>query len=248
MNDFNTRSARQTPSRIYWYFKGVAGTIAVPTLILASAFISFAGLAREAGITLAQTVFMTGMIWALPGKVVLIGAIMGGTSLPAAALAVALTSVRLTPMVVVLVPELRTKRTRNWVLYLLSHFVAVTSWVLALEKLPQVPPAMRTTYYAGLGSTLILINMVVVAIVYVVAPTLPESLLAALFLLTPIYFLTSLWSSSREMASKAGMVFGLALGPVFHILLPGIDLLAAGLVGGIAAYAFHVLYRRRMAP
>ena len=50
---------------------------------------------------------MVGMVWALPAKVVLVGAILSGASLPAAAFAVALSSIRLTPMVVALVPELR---------------------------------------------------------------------------------------------------------------------------------------------
>ena len=84
-----------------------SAAFSMPGLILASAFVGFAGLAREAGLTLAETVFMTGVVWALPGKVVLVGAILSGASLPAAALAVALSSVRLMPMVVALVPEMR---------------------------------------------------------------------------------------------------------------------------------------------
>ena len=68
--------------------------------------------------------------------------------------------------------------------------------------------------------------------------------LAALLLLTPIYFLTSLWGSARERAGHVAMVLGLVLGPIFHVLLPGFDLLAAGLIGGFAAYGFHRLRRR----
>jgi hypothetical protein len=44
------------------------------------------------------------------------------------------------------------------------------------------------------------------------------------------------------------MVLGLCLGPVFHVLLPGLDLLAAGLTGGLAAYAWHRMAKRRAAP
>ena len=42
-----------------------------------SAFVGFCGFAVEAGIPLGQTVFMTGMIWALPAKVLLVGSIIG---------------------------------------------------------------------------------------------------------------------------------------------------------------------------
>jgi predicted branched-subunit amino acid permease len=214
-------------------------------LILMSAFVGFAGLARESGISLAQIVFMTGMVWALPAKVVLIGAVMGGASLPAAAFAVALTSVRMTPMVVSLVPELRSEKTRPIVLYFLSHFVAVTSWVLAMEHMRAVPRPMRTAWYCGLGGALVLINMVVVAGVYVLAGSLSPLLSAALLMMTPLYFLTSLWGSARESASHFAMVFGMVLGPVFHVLTPGFDLMAAGLTGGAVAYLLHRLTRGR---
>lgn len=226
-----------------WYLRGVVASASVPGLILTSAFIGFGGLAREAGLTLLQAVLMTGMIWALPAKVVLLGAIMTGASLPAAAFAVALSSVRLAPMVVALVPEMRTEKTRPWVLYLLSHFVAVTSWVLAMEKLRHVPRDMRTVYYGGLGGTLVLVNMIVVAVVYGIAGSLPPGISAGLLLLTPIYFLTSLWGSSRESASHFAMLFGLVLGPVMHVIAPGLDLLIAGALGGGAAFLIH-LHRR----
>lgn len=235
-------------SALYWYGRGVLAAFSIPGLILASAFVGFAALAKEAGFSLAQTVFMTGLVWALPAKVVLVGAVMSGASLPAAAFAVALSSVRLMPMVVVLVPEMRGPQTRRWVLYLLSHCVAITSWVLAMERLRAVPRHMRTTYFAALGPSLMVLNMLVVAAVYAVADQLPREVLAALFLLTPMYFLTSLWGSARENAAHVAMVFGIVLGPLMHLLAPGFDLLIAGFLGGGGAYALHRLRRRRPAP
>lgn len=246
MSDLLVASPAPLSDRRTWYLRGVRAAFSIPGLILASAFIGFAGLSKEAGLTLLQTVFMVGFIWALPAKVVLIGAILTGASLPAAAFAVALSSIRLTPMVVALVPELRGPKTPNWVLYVLSHFVAVTSWVIAMERLGGIPREMRTSYYLGLGSTLVFANMVVVAVVYLLAESLPPSVSAALFLLTPMYFLTSLWGSARERAGHVAMVLGLVLGPLLHVVLPGFDLLGAGLIGGGAAFAFHRLSRRKV--
>ena len=231
-----------------WFLRGARAAFSIPGLILASAFVGFSGLAKDAGISFAETVFMTAFIWALPAKVVLIGAISSGSSLFAAAFAVALSSVRLTPMVVSLMPELRGPRTRTWVLYLLSHFVAVTSWVIAMERLRGIPRDARTSYYAGLGSTLLLNNIVVVAAFFLVADELPPIVSAALLLLTPMYFLTSLWGSARERAGHVAMGLGLVLGPVFHVVVPTFDLLAAGALGGGLAYAFHLLERRRLTP
>jgi predicted branched-subunit amino acid permease len=239
MSDTVTSLHRSVQRRRAWFLRGARGAFSLPGLILVSSFVGFAALAKDAGVTVAQAVFMTGVVWALPSKVVFVGAIVAGASLPAAALAVALSAIRLMPLVMALVPEFRDERTPRWVLYVLSHCVAVTSWVLAMERLKHVPRAMRTTYYAGLGLTLIAVNMVVVAVVYALADSLPSAVSAALLMLTPMYFLTSLWGSARERAGHVAMVLGLVLGPLFHLLLPEADLLAAGLVGGAVAYVWH---------
>lgn len=238
----------ETSSAVTWYLRGVWAAFSVPMLILVSVFVGFAGLAHESGLTVAQTVFMTGIVWALPAQVVLVGSILAGSSLAATAVAVALSSVRLMPMVMALTPELRGRGSRKWVLFLLSHFVAVTSWVIATERLPEVPRDRRTAFYGGLGSTLVAANMIVVVVVFLAAPHLPASVSAGLFLLTPIYFLTSLWGSAREHAARFAMILGVVLGPIFHLVAPGFDLLGGGLVGGVAAFMLHLLFKRKVKP
>jgi len=248
MLDSTHRAPPSEGSPRIWFIRGMRAAFSIPGLILSSAFVGFAGLAKAAGLTLWQTVFMVGVVWALPAKVVLVGAIISGSSVFAAAFAVALSSIRLMPMVVALVPEMRGPRTPKWVLYVLSHFVAVTSWVLAMDRLRHVPRDMRTTYYAGLGGTLVLANMILTGVVFLLADSLPPTLMAGLLLLTPIYFLTSLWGSARERAGHVAMVFGIVLGPVVHLFAPGFDLLIAGVVGGVGAWLIHhALPRRRTA-
>lgn len=223
----------------HWWFAGMRAAASVAGIILSSAFIGFAGLAQEAGLTLGETVFMVLVTWALPAQVVLVGAILSGTSLPATMFAVALSSVRLMPMVVAIVPEMRTERTRPWVLYLLSHGIAVTAWVIAFQNFPNVPKQWRTTFFGGLIFTLIGFNTLLTGLVFTLATGFPPLVMGALFFLTPLYFLTSLWGSAREWAGYAAMVAGLALGPVFHLLAPEYDLLLAGVTGGTVAYLLH---------
>lgn len=142
------------------------------------------------------------------------------------------------PMTMAIMPEMRARNTRTFTLYLLSHFVAVTAWVMALERFRHVPRERRTAFFAGLVSALVLSNLVIVSLTYGAAGALPPVLAAALVFITPLYFLFSLWGSAREHASHAAMVIGLALTPVFHWLLPQADILATGFVGGTAAYAW----------
>lgn len=226
-----------------WFLRGCTRICSIPALLLMSSFIGFAGLAIESGITVVQAVFMTLTIWALPAKVVLIGAISAGVALPAAALAVGLSSVRLMPMVVALLPELQGPKTRKLTLALLCHFVAVTAWVMAMEELRKIPRDMRTSYFAGVGMVLVGTNAIVVAIVYSLSTAFPPVVFAALFMLTPMYFLTSLWRSARERAGQVAMISGIVLFPMFHYLMPGYDLLITGVLGGLIAFGFHRMRR-----
>ncbi|MFZ2103576.1 MAG: AzlC family ABC transporter permease [Oricola sp.] len=223
-------------SALLWFGRGMRNIVSLPAVILMSAFVGFAGFARESGIDLMHAVFMTATIWALPAQVVLIAAINSGMALVPTFIAVTLSSVRLMPMVTTLVPELRAEKTRTVTLLFLSHFVAVTSWVMATERIGRVPRRFRTAFFAGFTVTLTSINTLIVGAVYEFATDIPAFLLGALFFLTPIYFLTSLWATARDQVVKFAMVFGLALGPVFHVLAPEFDLLLAGISGGVLAF------------
>lgn len=235
----------EADSQLRWFFRGTGRIFSVPSILLMSSFVGFAGLAIQSGITLAQAVFMTITIWALPAKVVLIGAISANAALPAIILAVGLSSVRLTPMVVALLPELKGPNTRKLTLAILSHFVAVTAWVMAMEEFRNVPRRMRTSYFAGIGTILICSNSLIVVAVYLISATFPPIMFAALFMLTPMYFLTSLWRSARERAGQLAMICGILLLPVFHYFAPGYDLLLTGCVGGLIAFGFHRAQLRR---
>jgi predicted branched-subunit amino acid permease len=223
-------------ARYFWFRRGLMCLFTVPVLILNGAFIGFSSLAQDAGFSVLQTEFMVVTIWALPSKVVLIGAVMSKSTLIATFIAVCLSAVRLMPMVVVIVPEMRTAKTRKVTLYLLSHFVAVTAWVMALEYFKAVPRAYRTSFFAGLVSVLLVSNMAMVYVTFQIADKMPPLAAAALVFITPLYFLFSLWGSAREKASHYAMIAGLALTPLFHTILPQVDILGAGIMGGTLAY------------
>ena len=227
-----------------WFLTGMRGIFSAPAFVLMGAFVGFCGFAYESGIPLSQTVFMTAVVWALPAQLVLVGAMLAGASLPAAAIAVTLSSMRLMPMVAAFVPEIRTKSTPTWLLLVLSHFVAVTAWVFTMERLHLVPRDGRLAFFAGFALTLTSANIVLVATLYSVVSYLPALLVGALFFLTPIYFLTSIWSSARSLEVYLALIVGLVLGPVFHSVSVDLGLLYAGLVGGTIAFGLERLINK----
>ena len=44
---------------------GARSMISIPAMILTAAFVGYAGLARESGLSLSETLMMAGMVWAL---------------------------------------------------------------------------------------------------------------------------------------------------------------------------------------
>lgn len=219
-----------------WFVRGLVKLVSIPALVLMSAQIGFTALAREAGFSLWQTVFMTGIVWALPSQVVFVGIVGAGAALPAVMIAVSLSAVRFMPMVMAWAPVVRGPATPRLVLVFLSWFVAITAWVFAMTHLPQLPRRARAPFFAGFAMGLTSINLCVVAASYVLIGGFPPWIAAALVMLTPIYFLFALWGAARMSADRYAMLAGLVLGPAFALLTPDLDLLLAGLVGGSLAY------------
>lgn len=224
-------------STLSWFLAGQRQFVSLPALILMAAFVGFGGLARSAGLGLGETVFLVAFVWALPSMIVVVGAVQAGTPLLATMFAVALSAARLMPMTMALMPVLRAERTPKWVLYALSHFVAVTAWVFGMTKLPELPREARAAYFSGFAVTLTSVNMGVAAASWWVAASLPPIAAAGLVLLTPLYFALSLWrAAARAPAERLALVFGVAIAPAMHALAPRLDLLLTGLVGGTAAF------------
>ena len=230
----------------FWFLKGVKGIFSLPATILLVSFVGFTAFAQQSGVPVDQAVFMTGIVWALPAKLILVGSIHSGANLLTAFVAVTLSSIRLMPMVAALIPEIRAEKTRTWVLLIVSHLVAVTAWVMAMERVQHVPRVHRVTYVLGLGLTLVLANMIVVGVLYQYVAEFPPIVAGCLFFLTPVYFLTSIWSSGRHPVIHIALVVGLLLGPLATLLAPDFDLLLSGIVGGTLAWGLDVLRRRRL--
>jgi predicted branched-subunit amino acid permease len=229
----------------HWFLTGMMGIFSLPAIILMLSFVGFCAFTAQAGIPVEQVVFMTGVVWALPAKVILVTSILGGANVLTAFIAVTLSSIRLMPMVAALVPEIRTEKTPTWLLLFLSHFVAITAWVFAMERVQSVPRERRIVFFAGFGITLVLANMVLVAVVYQFVAEFPPLVAGCLFFLTPVYFLASIWSSARHPVIYIALVIGLIAGPVFYWLAPEFDILLAGVGGGTVAWLAERNWRQR---
>ncbi|WP_313601600.1 AzlC family ABC transporter permease [Rhizobium sp.] len=236
---------RNEPGNLKWFLTGMRGVLSLPALILMTSYVGFAAFALQAGLTRAESVIMTLGVWALPSQMILVGSMIGGANIVASFLAVTLSAIRMMPMVASIVPEMRTQKTPVWLLLFLSHFIAITSWVFASTHLRDVPRQHRVAFFAGFGLTLTCGNAAIVGISYGIVSQFPAVVAGALFMLTPVYFISSIWASSRQFVVKLAFIIGIAAGPLLALVAPQFDVLIAGLGGGTVAYLIDRYRRQR---
>lgn len=207
--------------------------------VLFGTYIGIGALAHDFGFSVWWALASTVLVWAGPAQVILISALGAGTSLIEAAIAVGLSSVRLLPMVVSMLPMLRRPDTRAWKLVLPAHFTAVSMWVEALRLLPHQPRENRIAFCNGLGAGYSVVALSATVAGFHLAAGLPPLMSAALLFLTPVAFLMSTLRNGRMLIDRLALGFGLVLGPAFASWQVGLDLMWSGIAGGTAAYLVH---------
>lgn len=240
-------SASDTVSSTRWFLRGAWGSCSVPGFVLVATFLGFGGLLRDLGFPIGAGLLSTLLVWALPAQVILFGGLAAGASLPALAVAVCLSGVRLMPMVVSLMPLMRGPRTRLFSEILCAHFVAVTMWVEGFRLLPAVAPEGRPYYTCGLGTGLTVLSMAGTAAGFYLSSSLPGPLAIALLLLTPISFAILLVRNAHQAVDWMAIGFGALLSPLVVDSPGGLDLFWAGVGGGTLAFLAGRFWKRRSA-
>ena len=222
------------------FFAGFVATwTSVFSYVLFGTYIGIGALAHDFGFTVTWALASTLLVWAGPAQVILISTLGAGASLIEVAIAVGLSSVRLLPMVVALLPLLRRPCTRTWQFLLPAHFTAVSMWVEALRLLPNQPRENRVVFCNGLGCGYGLTACTATVTGFYLAASLPPLMSAALLFLTPVAFLMSTLRNSRMLVDRLALGLGLVVGPLFAYWQIGLDLMWSGIAAGTAAYLVH---------
>lgn len=203
-----------------------------PALVLGASYIGFGSLVRASDMTVAMGLYSTFSGWALPGQVALVELYAVGASLAAIIVAVGLTNVRLLPMTLALMPHLRAPGTKRWVYYLAAHLIAVTGWVNAMRRCPDLPEEERLPFLFGFSGMLWVVCLVATVAGYYLAGSVPAQVSLGLVFLNPIYFMLVLTADLRDPARLRAMGLGAMLGPLFYFVDPDWGLLLTGVVAG----------------
>ena len=220
-----------------WGMRSVGSTIL--TLVLFATYLGIGALAHDTHFRLGWALASTLFVWAGPAQIILISTLGSGATVIQAAIAVTVSAIRLFPMVVSVMPMMRTPQTKRRELVLVAHLTAVTLWVECFRFLPHVPRDRRIAFIHGLGSGLVSVCLVATTVGYALAANLSPLLGAAILMLTPLAFLFSTARNCREPADFVALALGLGLFPLASMLNSGVDILVSGVSAGTIAYGVH---------
>jgi predicted branched-subunit amino acid permease len=219
------------------FWRGARDAMTLTAWVLGFSILGVGSLARDAGFPAGAAVLSTVIMWAGPAQTIFFASIAAGASLPVVAFAVTLSSIRLLPMTMAILPLLRRPGQGIATQLAAAHFIAVTMWVEGLRRLPPLPARERVPYFFGFANACLVVCTITTYVGYFLLGALPLPLAAGLLFLTPVFFTVSLVAGARTLSDWAAMALGGALAPLFNVLLgKDLDLLAAGLIGGTAAY------------
>ncbi len=215
--------------------------------VIAFTYIGFGALCHDYGLSMGWAMLSTALQWAGPAQVILVTGLGPGTALLETAVAVSLSSVRLFPIVVALIPVVRHERTRLWQLIVPVHFMAISVWIESMRMAPSLAREQRIPFCNGVGITLLSIGVIFTAVGYTIQALLPAIFAAGAMFMTPISFLVSAARNARLLLDKLALGLGLVLGPAFAYSKVEFDLLWAGVIAGSVAYGVHRMQRSRSA-
>jgi predicted branched-subunit amino acid permease len=227
------------------FLLGLREAAGAPALVLFASFVGFGSLVRGNGWDLVHGLASSMFMWALPGQVAMIESWGVGAGLVAVVTAVALTNLRLLPMVMALMPQLRRPGVPRWQVYLAAHLIAVTTWVIGMRRCPGLPEQDRLPYFFGMAAGVWCAGMIGTVVGYLLARNVSPSVSLGLVFVNPMYFVLVLMPDSlRNRPQILSLVFGAVLGPAFHLLSRDWGLLGTGLVAGTLAFVLGGRARR----
>ena len=209
-----------------------------PAIPLAACFVALGALLKDAGFNIQQSAASSFFTYALPGQLVMAEALLVGASVINIFIAVWLVNFRLYPMTVSLFPLLVHKSQPKWKYYLSSHFLAVSSWLIAKESYKKINKKHRIDFWIGIGigtwSTAILMTIVG----YLSAEYLNKDMLIGLAIVNPVYFFCMMIGAMKNLSISIAVILGTILGPLIYLYSTEWSLLFAGLIAGTIAFIF----------
>lgn len=224
--------------------KALFDALSLPAFILLFTMMGFGSLMQSSGFDAAMAAAATLLIWGLPGQLAMVELTTTGQGILAIVFACSLANARFMPMVVSFVPAMARGGASLWRLMLDAQLLSINSWAMCLREFPHVEPAFRHLYYVTFACSIMSAAVIGTLAGFYGAFFLPAAVVLGLIFTSPLFFALVL-STTRGLEERLSMLAGCAIVGLAHWLLPAVDLLVTGFIGGSLGFALGRLWRRR---
>ncbi len=221
--------------------KAILDALSLPAFILLFTMMGFGSLARSAGFGADMAAIATLFIWGLPGQLAMVELTTTGQGIVAIIFACSLANARFLPMVVSFVPAMSRGGSNLFGRSLDAQLLSINSWAVCLREFPAIDSEFRHRYYVTFASCILLAAVTGTLLGYHGAVLLPAAVVLGLIFVSPLFFALVL-SAVPDRAQRLSMLLGCVAIPLANFLLPSVDLLLTGLVGGSVGFAAGKLW------
>ena len=226
------------------FLLGIGDAALLPVWVILAGMTGFGSLARESGLGLGVALVSTVGIWSLPGQVAFAELYAAGASITVIVVAVSMANVRFFPLVLSLMPLVRSRPgLRPWH-FAAAQGISVNIWAGTKRRAPTLPESRRPSYFWGFVTAAMVAALTGTALGFTLAGTLPRIATLGLVFLNPVYF-TLIFIDARQRAGILAFLAGAVLGPLAHLVTPEWGLVVTGIAAGSLAYAVDRLWWRR---
>jgi len=225
--------------------KALLDALSLPAFILFFTMMGFGSLMQATGFEAGMAALATLLIWGLPGQLAMVELTATGQGFIAIVVACSLANARFMPMVVSFIPSLARGGASFRRQLLDAQLLSINSWAMCLREFPRVEPAFRHLYYVTFACSIMSAAVIGTLCGFYGALFLPAVLVLGLIFTSPLFFALVL-STTEGLEERLSMLAGCAIVAVAHALLPSVDLLLTGLIGGSAGFAAGRIWRRRV--
>ncbi|WP_149538447.1 AzlC family ABC transporter permease [Siccirubricoccus phaeus] len=210
---------------------GASQALGAPAVAMGVTFLAFGAAVAASGLGLGWALGASLLVYGMAGQVVLLGG-AAGPALPAVLGATA-ANARFLPMAVAIGPLLGPPGWRRW---LALPFIAITPWAAAMRVLPGLAAEARLAWFLSFALASWVVAGLATVAGFLAAPLLGPATLAALVFANPLYFALLMADDLTRPGPRRAVLAGVLAAPLALWLPAAWGVLAAGLLGGTAAF------------
>jgi predicted branched-subunit amino acid permease len=198
--------------------------------------IGFGTLASEASVPMLHALIIMAGLWSMPGLIAFVDLYNSGIGILALVIATGIANVRVLPVTIATIPEIRTSQKVKPAHFFYAQFNSVNAYLGLLNVKQKIEDRrLLTQYFVGFCMGTVFLGSVGVTVGMTLAGSVSPEILRILIFVTPLYILL-LAASSRRPSILLSIAAGGLVVPYAQTLSADWGVVVGGVLAGTIAY------------